>query len=223
MAGAPVPSPTTLAGTPFGELLDSVAAETAAPGGGSVAASAAALAAGLVEMTAKFTLSRDEYAARWERFSEVRARAAELRGTLLSLAEAELHAYEPVLAALRLPREDPGREARVRDARSAAAQPPLEVARAAAAVAELAAEAAATGNANLAGDARTAALLAAAACRAAAGLVRINLGAAGPEDRRFKEAEALAKQAARSGVQSLESTSTPGGGCGGEDDIERAG
>lgn len=198
---------TALAKRSFGELLDAVAAETPAPGGGSAAAWAGALAAGLVEMAAKFTLARDEYARRWGRMAEVRARAAELRGELLSLAERELHAYDPVLEALRLPREDPAREVRVREARSGAAQSPLEIARAAAAVSELAAEAATTGNANLAGDALTAALLAEGACRAAGGLVRINLGGAGlSEDPRSSEAEALAKRSATFGVQAMEAT-----------------
>jgi formiminotetrahydrofolate cyclodeaminase len=192
--------------TPFGELLDAVAAETPAPGGGSAAAWAAALAAGLVEMAAKFTLARDEYAERWERMSEVRARAAELRGQLLALAERELHAYDPVLEALRLPREDPAREERVREASSGAAESPLQIARAAAAVSELAAEAATTGNANLAGDALTAALLGEAACRAAAGLVRINLRGEDAEEPRLREAAMLAKRAAGFGVQAMEST-----------------
>jgi formiminotetrahydrofolate cyclodeaminase len=192
-----------LAHSRFGELLDAVAAETPAPGGGSAAASAGALAAGLVEMSARFTLGRDEYGGRWERMSEVRARAAELRGRLLSLAERELHAYEPVLKALRLPPEDPAREARVREARSGAAESPLEIARAAAAVAELAAEAADTGNRNLAGDALTAVLLAEAACRAAVALVRINLGSGCSEDPRLIEAAALAKHAATVRVGAL--------------------
>ena len=37
-----------------------------------------------------------------------RPRAGELRARALELAEIELHAYEPVLEALRLPRDDPG-------------------------------------------------------------------------------------------------------------------
>ncbi len=195
-----------LAKSSLSELLDAVAAETPAPGGGSAAAWAGALAAGLVEMAAKFTLARDEHAERWERMAEVRTRASELRGQLLSLAERELHAYDPVLVALRLSREDPAREARLREARSGAAQSPLEIARAAAAVTELAAEAAATGNANLAGDALTAALLADAACRAAAGLVRINLAGELAEEPRLKEAAALAKRSARFGVHAMEAT-----------------
>lgn len=116
-------------------------------------------------MAAAFTPDRDETA----------ARAGELRARALELAEIELHAYEPVLEALRLPGEDPARDGRVSDAREQASQSPLEVARVGAEVAELAAELARTGNPNLAGDAIAGALIAEASAQAAARLVTINL------------------------------------------------
>ncbi len=103
------------------------------------------------------------------------ARAGELRTRALELAEIELHAYEPVLEALRLPREDPERAARVSAAQSEASKSPLEVARVGAEIAELAAELASGGNPNLSGDAVAGALLAEAAAQAAASLVAINL------------------------------------------------
>jgi methenyltetrahydrofolate cyclohydrolase len=157
------------------ELLEAVAAETPAPGGGASAAWATALAAALVEMSARFTRAREEHADVHERMQDVSERAGVLRDQALALAERELHAYEPVLDALRLPRDDPGRAERLRAALSAAAEPPREIAAAAAEVAELAAEVAATGNRSLEGDAVTGGLLADAACRAATRLVEINL------------------------------------------------
>jgi methenyltetrahydrofolate cyclohydrolase len=123
------------------------------------------VAAALVQMVASFTPDRAEMA----------ERAGELRAEALDLAEIELHAYEPVLEALRLPREDPRRADRVRVAEAEASRSPLEIARVAAEVAEYAAELARTGNPNLAGDAIAAALLAEAAAQAAARLVAINL------------------------------------------------
>jgi methenyltetrahydrofolate cyclohydrolase len=118
-------------------------------------------------------------------------RAGRLRARALELAEIELHAYEPVLEALRLPREDPERGARVDAARTEASRSPLEIARVGAELAELAGELAHTGNPNLSGDAVTAALLAEAGAQAAARLVAINL-TEGPE---VEESSQLAQRA----------------------------
>jgi len=116
-------------------------------------------------MAASFTADR----------SEKGLRASALRARALELAEVELHAYEPVLEALRLPPDDPERAGRVSAAQAAASESPLEVARIAAELAELAADLAEAGNRNLTGDAIAGALLAAAAGQAAARLVAINL------------------------------------------------
>lgn len=167
------------------KLLDAVAARTASPGAGAAAAWVCALAAGLVEMAARFAP---------DRLSGARARAAELRERALELAEVELEAYEPVLEALRLPRDDPRREERLRAARSRAADSPLALAAVAAEVAELASDAAAGGSPELRGEATTAVLLAEAACGAAATLVRINL-AEEPDDVRRYEAYDLGRRA----------------------------
>jgi methenyltetrahydrofolate cyclohydrolase len=127
-------------------------------------------------------------------------RAHELRDRSLELAQSELHAYEPVLEALRLPHEDPERAAKVSAARAAAAEPPLAIAQAAAELAELAAEIARTGNPNLAGDAITATLLAEAGGQAAARLVMINLG----DDPRVRAATELAGRALNARKEALD-------------------
>jgi methenyltetrahydrofolate cyclohydrolase len=194
-----------LADHSLGQLLDSVAARTPAPGGGTAAALAGAFAAGLVEMTGKFTLARDEFANRHARIGEAMARAQQLRERLAELAEGELHAYEPVLQAQRLPGDDPHRAVRVRDALSLATDSTVAIARAAAEVAELGAELSRTGNEQLVGDAITGALLAEAACRAATRLTEINL-AQGAEDPRLTDAAGLARRAAVARSRALAST-----------------
>ena len=118
-------------------------------------------------------------------------RAGQLRTRALELAEIELHAYEPVLEALRLPRDNPDRADRVSAAETEASKSPLEIARVAADLAGLAAELATNGNPNLTGDAIAGALLAEAAAQAASRLVAINL-AEGPV---VEEAAELARQA----------------------------
>jgi formiminotetrahydrofolate cyclodeaminase len=132
-------------------------------------------------MAAAFTQDRESVA----------VRARELRARALELAEIELHAYEPVLEELRLPRDDPDRAGRVRAAQDVASESPLEVARVAAELAELGSELARTGNQNLAGDAIAGALLAEASAQAAARLVAINL----TEGAAVSEATELARRA----------------------------
>ena len=169
---------------PFAELLESVAAHTPAPGGGSAAAWAGALGAALVEMAARFVDA-----------DEVVARAGEARSELVTAGERELTSYEPVLQAAQLPADDPERAKRLAEALSSASESPLAIARATAQVADLGLSVARRSKPSLAGDAVAGVLLAEAACRAAVRLVEINL--ANPEgDPRVAEATALADQAA---------------------------
>jgi methenyltetrahydrofolate cyclohydrolase len=134
------------------------------------------MAAALVEMGAAFADQPTDGAA------ALRARAVEL-------ADAELHAYEPVLEAQRS-----GDRELAAAALSRAADSPLDIARAAAEVAELGASVAASGKEALKGDALVGVVLAEAACRAAGQLVRINLAGA-PGDPRLAELSGLERRA----------------------------
>jgi methenyltetrahydrofolate cyclohydrolase len=176
------------------DLLDAVAAQRPAPGGGCSAAWAASFGAGLVEMTASFTLARPRYAGVHQRMLDVRRDATQLRRRLVELAEQDAEGYEPVIVALRLPPQHPKRERMLDQARSAAAEVPLAIAEAAAEVAELASEAARTGSEHLEGDSVTGAMLAEGACRASARLVEINL-ASRPDDPRLPRAAAAVRRA----------------------------
>jgi methenyltetrahydrofolate cyclohydrolase len=192
----------TLAEQSVRELLDAVGAQTPAPGGGTAAALTASIAAGLVQMAARFTRARDDYAQVHDRMDEVAEEAGALRERLLELGERELYAYEPVLGAFALDADDPDREARLLGALSDAADSPLEIARAALSVAELGAELAATGNVNLTGDAITGTVMAEAACCAAARLAQINLARV-PSDPRLDEAAELTMEASAARVKAL--------------------
>jgi formiminotetrahydrofolate cyclodeaminase len=165
-------------------FLASVAARTAAPGGGAAAGVGCALGAALAEMAARFAGLEDEA-----------ARAGALRAEGLALAEADRAAYAPVLEAFRMPADDPGRASALRAAQSAAADVPLAIAEAGASAAVLAREVARLGKPGLRGDALAGADLAAAAARAAARLVEINL-ADEPGDARVARARDAAARAA---------------------------
>lgn len=177
------------------ELLDRFAAKQPAPGGGAAAALAAAMAAGLLAMTARFsTVQLADSAAR-------AAAADRVRGQLAALAERDAEAYQAVLVAFALPREpDPARRRQhIRHALQRAAQVPTEIAELASGIATGAMDLAARANPNLRGDAFTAVTLAAAAARAAAELVRLNveLGELGGDlaDRAALAADAATKAA----------------------------
>jgi methenyltetrahydrofolate cyclohydrolase len=154
------------------EFCETIAAETSAPGGGSVAAIVTGFAASLAAMTARFSTEH------WEGAAGAVAQAETLRARVLPLADEDARAYETFLLARRMPEnvEPDVRNAAIGDALSRAADVPLQIAEAAVDVACLAADLAERGNPNLRGDAVTAALLAEAAARATANLVEINLG-----------------------------------------------
>lgn len=185
------------------DIFAAVAERSPAPGGGSSAAWAGALGAGLVEMSARFGPGASESEPDRQRLESLADRGADLRHRLLDLAEEDLDSYRPVLAARRLPGDDPERASQLDAALEQASQVPLEVARLAAEVAALGAEAAEIGGADIRGDAIAGVLLAEAAARSAASLVELNL-AGHRAEARADEARAAAELAERARRQVLE-------------------
>ncbi len=184
-----------------GDFVQSVAAPTPTPGGGSVAALVGALAAALAGMVAGLTFGRPKYAAVDATMREVAAAASTLSATLLGLVERDAASYQAVVAAYKLPKVPiETRRAAIAAALMSATEVPLETARACAKIADLAARAAEFGNPNAVSDAGVAALLAEAAARGAAYNVRINIAAMDdPAAGRqlAEEAERLVSEAAR--------------------------
>ena len=158
------------------EFFDAVPARTPAPGGGSVAAVVASLAAGLTAMAARFAPEE------WERRAEVVGRAEELRARLEPLADADAQAYEAFMTE------------RTETTRESIVAIPHELTVLAAELAELAALVAEEGNPNVRGDAAAGADLAAAVASIAARLVAINASG----DARIAESHARAMAAAES-------------------------
>jgi formiminotetrahydrofolate cyclodeaminase len=171
------------------EYLAKAAAGTAVPGGGSVAALNAALAAGLTEMVANLTVGKKGYEAVEEDMKELAGKAAQLRSTLTAAIDQDAEAYTEVMAAYRLPKatdeETAARKQKIQEAIKQAALVPLEVARDALAVIDLAGRAIRMGNKNAASDGAVAAMNARTAALAALYNVRINLSSI--EDEAFVE------------------------------------
>ncbi|HVO72188.1 MAG TPA: cyclodeaminase/cyclohydrolase family protein, partial [Aggregatilineaceae bacterium] len=161
--------PSTLA--PF---VEAVATGTATPGGGAVAALAGALSAALAEMVAHLTVGKKRYVEVEEAMNAIIAAASELRGRLLDAVEEDIRAFDAVMAALRLPQDDPERAAAVRNSTLHAADVPLNVARLALEAMLLAEQVATRGNQSAASDAAVATLMGLAAVEGAAFNVRVN-------------------------------------------------
>ena len=160
-------------------FISAVAAATPAPGGGSVAAHAGALAGALTQMVAGLTIGKKKYAAVDAEMKRAALRASALVTTLSGLVERDARSYGAVMNAYKLPTE-PEAAAKARtqaidDALIGAATVPLETARACAEVAELCALVTEKGNTNAVSDGGVGALLAEAACKGAVYNVRINV------------------------------------------------
>jgi methenyltetrahydrofolate cyclohydrolase len=169
--------------------LDKLAGADPEPGGGSVAALAGALGAGLVTMVTALTLGKEKYAAAQDDMEEIRAGAEKLRSDLAAFITADAEAYAKVAAAMKMPRDnDAQRKERSRVMQASlkgAATVPLTIAEAAVEVARLSLPAAEKGNTNAVSDAGVAVILAEAAAQSAALNVKINL--AWIEDDSFKK------------------------------------
>jgi len=169
-----------LANLKITEYLEKAAAGTAVPGGGSVAALNAALAAGLTEMVANLTIGKKSYEAVAEEMNDIAGKATALREKLTAAIDRDAEAYSEVMAAFKLPKatdQEKGlRSIEIQKAFKHAALVPLEVANHAVEVIDLAGRAVDSGNKNAVTDGLVAAMNARTAALAALYNVKINLG-----------------------------------------------
>jgi glutamate formiminotransferase/formiminotetrahydrofolate cyclodeaminase len=161
------------------EFVSSVAAPDAVPGGGSVAAHAASLAAALGEMVAGLTEGKKKFQVVEERVLEIHKDLTDARNELHRLVQEDADAYRGVMAAIRLPKETAEEKAARKDALEratrAATDVPLRTARLACQVLELLGVLAEIGNQNARSDAAAGAQLAGAALKGAQYNVLSNL------------------------------------------------
>ena len=160
-------------------FIEELAAPTATPGGGSAAAYAGAMGAGLVAMVAGLTIGKKKYAAVEAQMQAIRVMAESLRKELTQAVDDDSSAFEAVMGAFKLPKEteeeQTKRNAAIHVATFNAARVPLRVAKDAVKVMELACKCAKEANINAISDSMSGFAMSRAALTAAGYNVKINL------------------------------------------------
>jgi glutamate formiminotransferase/formiminotetrahydrofolate cyclodeaminase len=160
-------------------FIEELAAPTPTPGGGSAAAYAGAMGAGLVAMVAGLTISKKKYADVEAEMQAVRVVAENLRKELTQAVDDDASAFEALMGTFKLPKETDvekaARSTAIVKATLNAAHIPLHVSEHLLKVMDLALKCVKDGNANAMSDAMSGFALCRAALTAAGYNVRINI------------------------------------------------
>lgn len=159
------------------DFLDQLASASPTPGGGSAAAVMGAMGAALVGMVANLTVGKPKYAAVQQDMQALLDRSQDLKQRLLAAIEADVSAFDQVMAAYRLSKDTPDRSQQIQTALKTATDVPLACARLCSEVIELCRTAARSGNVNVISDAGVGVLAAHAALKSCAINVTVNLNA----------------------------------------------
>ncbi len=170
-------------------FIEQLAAPTATPGGGSAAAAAGAMAAGLAGMVASMSRGKKAYLQFTEPLNQAIARLTTLREELKSAIDADADSYNVVMKAYRAAKESAEGASLINSALRQATSVPLGVAEKSAEVAQIVSALIPVSNPNMSSDLTTATALARAAVTGALANVAINLGSlkpATPDDEAFQ-------------------------------------
>ena len=161
------------------EFLINTASNNPTPGGGSVAAVAAALAASLVQMVGNLTVGKERYRDVETEVQQLVNKGDALTQELKTLATADMAHFTTFMEVLRRPKDTPAqvsvRNAAMQRALMAATKTPLAIAAAGVEVLTVACRLAEIGSKNAISDAGAAACLAAGTIRAAIIIAEGNL------------------------------------------------
>ena len=176
------------------EFLNKTAAGTPIPGGGSVAALNAAIAAGLCEMVADLTARKKGFEAVAAEMKSIAKKAASLRTQFVEDIDRDADAYNEVIAAFRLPKttedESGHRKIMIQQSLQQAARVPLQVAATALDLLDLIAQVIEKGIPSAISDVAVAALAAKTAVLGALYNVKLNLAS-------IKDQNLIAEMSAR--------------------------
>jgi formiminotetrahydrofolate cyclodeaminase len=168
-----------LSGLTIQEFLAKAASNSPVPGGGSVAALSASLAASLTEMVARLTIGKKGYELFEQEMKIIANEAFLLRKKFTQDIDNDANAYNDVMSAYTLPKkteeETLVRQQTIQDGLKQAALIPLDVAKSAAKLMELTGKTVEKGNKNAITDGAVAAMMAKTAALSALYNVKINL------------------------------------------------
>lgn len=192
-------------------FANETASENPAPGGGSVAAYAAALGASLGAMVANLSAHKKGWDDRWEEFSKWAVKGQDYKVELLQLVDEDSKAFEEVMAAWKLPKESQSdfeaRIAAINRATIKAIEVPYKVMKISLEAMELIRYSAENGLSGSISDAGVGALMANAAIKGAYFNVRINcksLENPGYVGKTLKDASVIAEKATQMENEILE-------------------
>ncbi|MGE5632700.1 MAG: cyclodeaminase/cyclohydrolase family protein [Caulobacteraceae bacterium] len=185
-------------------FLEETASSAPVPGGGSVAALSAGLAAALTGMVANLTVGKKGYEGLEAEMEDIAKNAAEYREKFINDIDRDSDSFNGVMAAFKLPK-DTEEQAKIRKdtiqaSMKNAALVPLEVARDAFNMMTLAEKVVEKGNKNAVTDGAVAAMMARTAVLSALYNVKINLGSIKDTDfveKLSKEVSELEEKACR--------------------------
>lgn len=164
------------------DLCNKIKEKTPTPGGGAVGAVIAALGASLNSMVANLTVGKKKYEDFDGMMQEVLAHMDLIIEKALNLAEADIKAFDSVMEAYKLPKEDPQKQEKIQEALKKAIETPFELVACARDVMKFSEIVARWGNKNAVSDAFSAAELARAACKIGEYNVMINLKSIDDDD-----------------------------------------
>ncbi|MCL2000230.1 MAG: cyclodeaminase/cyclohydrolase family protein [Planctomycetes bacterium] len=184
----------SLSSLSVGEFLQQAASDAPVPGGGGIAALAAALGAAMASMAANFTLGRPQFAQHEEAMRRVLAELASLGEAFRQAIDEDARAFAGISEAYRLPKDTESAKASRRSAIAGALtdamRVPLGVLRDCRRAAELLPGLAGAANPKLLSDVEVAAIMLEAAARAAWVNVRVNSRQLGGDAAAGMESEA---------------------------------
>jgi glutamate formiminotransferase/formiminotetrahydrofolate cyclodeaminase len=163
-----------LASMTLRDFVDDLSSESPAPGGGSVSALAASMAAGLAAMVAVLSHTKKGFESKHEQLDRIAVSAQKLKDDMLAAVDNDTAAFDLLLEAFRLP-ASPERDAAITEATIGAALVPLSVLEACPAIIELCSSIASIGLQASLSDAGVGAQMGRAAAAGAYQNVCINL------------------------------------------------